>query len=42
VAVAACLLREHDLPAAHSRVAVLSGGNIAPELLAEILAGHPG
>jgi threonine dehydratase len=42
VAVAACLLREHDLPAAHSRVAVLSGGNIAPELLAEILVGHPG
>ena len=39
VAVAACLLRERDLPAAGTRVAVLSGGNIAPELLAEILAG---
>src|SRR5206468_3241614 len=38
VAVAACLLREHDLPSARTRVAVLSGGNIDPALLAGILA----
>jgi threo-3-hydroxy-L-aspartate ammonia-lyase len=38
VAVAACLLREHDLPTARTRVAVLSGGNIDPALLAGILA----
>jgi threo-3-hydroxy-L-aspartate ammonia-lyase len=36
-AVAACLLREADLPAAQTRVAVLSGGNIDPALLASIL-----
>lgn len=39
VAVAACLLREHDLPTARTRVAVLSGGNISQALLAEILGG---
>lgn len=39
VAVAACLLRKHDLPPARTRVAVLSGGNIDPALLAGILAG---
>jgi len=37
-AVAACLLRGRDLPAARTRVAVLSGGNIDPALLAAILA----
>lgn len=37
-AVAACLLRPRDLPAARARVAVLSGGNIEPALLAAILA----
>jgi threonine dehydratase len=37
VAVAACLLRERDLPAATTPVAVLSGGNIEPALLAAIL-----
>jgi threonine dehydratase len=37
VAVAACLLRERDLPAAGTRVAVLSGGNIDPGLLVDIL-----
>jgi threonine dehydratase len=43
VAVAACLLREHDLPPARPRVAVLSGGNIDPALLAGILGGgRPG
>jgi len=43
VAIAACLLREHDLPAARPRVAVLSGGNIDPALLAGILSGaRPG
>jgi threonine dehydratase len=39
VAVAACLLRGHDLPPARTRVAVLSGGNIDPALLAGILTG---
>jgi threonine dehydratase len=37
VAVAACLLRPHDLPDARSPVAILSGGNIDPGLLATIL-----
>jgi threonine dehydratase len=36
-AVAACLLRPEILPAASTRVAVLSGGNIDPALLAGIL-----
>ncbi|HEY6276668.1 MAG TPA: threonine/serine dehydratase [Streptosporangiaceae bacterium] len=41
VAVAACLFRADELPAARTRVAVLSGGNIEPALLARILAdGH--
>src|SRR5262249_30552401 len=39
VAVAACLLRGDDLPAAGTRVAVLSGGNIDPAQLAGILTG---
>jgi threo-3-hydroxy-L-aspartate ammonia-lyase len=37
-AVAACLFHADELPAAGTRVAVLSGGNIDPELLASILA----
>ena len=37
VALAACLLREHELPPARPRVAVLSGGNIDPAQLAGIL-----
>ena len=37
VAVAACLLRAGELPAATAPVAVLSGGNIEPALLAAIL-----
>ena len=37
VAVAACLLRRRELPAAATPVAVLSGGNIEPALLAAIL-----
>jgi threonine dehydratase len=41
VAVAACLLRERDLPAATTPVAVLSGGNIEPALLAAILGDTP-
>jgi len=36
-AVAACLFRASELPAARITVAVLSGGNIDPVLLAEIL-----
>jgi len=38
VAVAACLFHAGQLPAADTRVAVVSGGNIDPELLASILA----
>jgi threonine dehydratase len=36
-AVAACLFRRGELPDAGTQVAVLSGGNIDPALLAEIL-----
>jgi threonine dehydratase len=39
VAVAACLLRQPELPAAGAPVAVLSGGNIEPALLAAVLGG---
>jgi threo-3-hydroxy-L-aspartate ammonia-lyase len=38
VAVAACLFRDGELPAGRPRVAVLSGGNIDPVLLAKVLA----
>jgi threo-3-hydroxy-L-aspartate ammonia-lyase len=38
VAVAACLFRDDELPAGRPRVAVLSGGNIDPALLARVLA----
>jgi threonine dehydratase len=38
VAVAACLLRAHELPRASAPVAVLSGGNIDPALLTAILS----
>jgi threo-3-hydroxy-L-aspartate ammonia-lyase len=38
VAVAACLFRDGELPAGRPRVAVLSGGNIDPALLARVLA----
>jgi threonine dehydratase len=41
VAVAACLRRERSWPAARTRVAVVSGGNIDPALLAAILSGGP-
>jgi threonine dehydratase len=43
VAVAACLFRAAELPRAKRRVAVLSGGNVDPALLAAILAdeGEP-
>jgi threo-3-hydroxy-L-aspartate ammonia-lyase len=37
-AVAACLFRRPELPAASTPVAVVSGGNIDPQLLANILA----
>jgi threo-3-hydroxy-L-aspartate ammonia-lyase len=42
VAVAACLLRAASLPAARSPVAVVSGGNIDPGLLASILRAGEG
>jgi len=35
-------LFRRDLPPARAPVAVLSGGNIAPALLAQILGGPPG
>jgi threo-3-hydroxy-L-aspartate ammonia-lyase len=37
-AVAACLFHWHELPAAKTPVAVVSGGNIDPQLLAAILS----
>jgi threo-3-hydroxy-L-aspartate ammonia-lyase len=37
VAVAACLFRSGELPAANRRVAILSGGNVDPALLARVL-----
>ena len=40
VAVAACLFRAGELPPARVRVAVLSGGNVDPALLADVL-GQP-
>ena len=42
VAVAACLFHAAELPKAAVPVAVLSGGNIDPELLARILAQDQG
>jgi threonine dehydratase len=42
VAVAACLFRGGDLPAARTRVAVVSGGNIDPALLARIVGDDAG
>jgi threo-3-hydroxy-L-aspartate ammonia-lyase len=43
VAVAACLFRSSELPSATKRVAILSGGNVDPVLLAGLLgaAGEP-
>jgi hypothetical protein len=42
--VAACLLRPDELPPASRRVAILSGGNVDPVLLAGLLgsAGQAG
>ena len=37
VAVAACLFRAGELPRASRRVAILSGGNVDPALLADVL-----
>jgi len=42
VAVAACLFRAAELPRAATPVAVLSGGNIDPAMLAAILTAEPG
>ena len=41
VAVAACLFRRKELPPAATTVAVLSGGNIDPGMLLDILAEDP-
>lgn len=41
VAVAACLFRAAELPAARTRVAILSGGNVDPALLADVLRSSP-
>ena len=40
VAAAALLFHSHQLPAYSTAVAVVSGGNVAPELLAEVLTEH--
>jgi threonine dehydratase len=41
VAVAACLFRSAELPPAGRRVAILSGGNVDPDLLASVLSSDP-
>jgi threonine dehydratase len=41
VAVAACLFRRKELPAAGTTVAVMSGGNIDPGMLLDILGNDP-
>jgi len=41
VTFAAWLYHQHQLPAASQTVAIISGGNVEPELLAEVLAGKP-
>jgi threo-3-hydroxy-L-aspartate ammonia-lyase len=41
VATAACLFRAGELPPARVRVAVLSGGNVDPRLLAHVLSAQP-
>jgi len=41
VAAAACLFRRKELPAATTTVAMLSGGNIDPALLVDILGSPP-
>lgn len=40
VAVAACLFRAGELPSASRRVAILSGGNVDPALLADVLSSR--
>ncbi len=42
VAVAACLFRSQELPVSKRRVAILSGGNVDPALLARVLADEAG
>jgi threo-3-hydroxy-L-aspartate ammonia-lyase len=39
-AVAACLFRADEMPRASTRIAVLSGGNIEPALLASVIRGE--
>jgi threonine dehydratase len=39
--VAACLFRRKDLPSAGTTVAVMSGGNIDPGMLLDILGHEP-
>ncbi|HXP22162.1 MAG TPA: threonine/serine dehydratase [Streptosporangiaceae bacterium] len=41
VAIAACLFRAAELPASSRRVAILSGGNVDPALLASVLCSAP-
>ncbi|HVZ61641.1 MAG TPA: threonine/serine dehydratase [Terriglobales bacterium] len=41
VAFAAYLYRTMELPNAGNRVAIISGGNVDPSLLAEVVAGNP-
>jgi hypothetical protein len=39
--VAACLFRRKELPTAGTTVAVMSGGNIDPGLLLDIMGSEP-
>jgi threonine dehydratase len=41
VAVAACMFRSGQLPRSRHRVAILSGGNVDPRLLASVLSSEP-
>jgi threonine dehydratase len=41
VTFAAYLFHRHELPATRQNVAVISGGNVEPDLLAKVLAGDP-
>lgn len=41
VAIAACMFRSDQLPRARHPVAILSGGNVDPELLASVLHSEP-
>ena len=41
VTFAAYLFHANELPAAHNTVAIISGGNVEPQVLAQVLRGEP-